>query len=276
MNYQVKLGVTEWALPVEGPYGCKIAAEVGFEGIQLDIGSYERNFPKTKRCVQDAYLEAADKFGIQYTAIGCNELDNYDMVAKKGVAERGIAFKAITSAIDAAAAMGIPIVMVQSFNASALETNQDFERAINVIRRVSDYALEKGEITIGLENLLPVENILRLINEVDKPNVKIYFDTQNYYLHDKADVAGMVEPLISHICEIHVKDGYEADIEPSGALLGEGDSGFFDTIAELRRCGYSGWLISENFYDRGPISKLSNDPKALLLKDYQTMKSIVW
>jgi sugar phosphate isomerase/epimerase len=172
--------------------------------------------------------------------------------------------------------MGIPMVMVQSFKASALETDQDFERAINVIRQVSDYALDKGQITIGLENLLSVENLLRLIDDVGKPNVKIYFDTQNYYVSEKADVGGMVEPLISHICEVHVKDGYEADIEPSGALLGKGDSGFFDTIAELRRCGYSGWLISENFYDRGPISKLSNDPKALLLKDYQTMKSIVW
>jgi sugar phosphate isomerase/epimerase len=121
-----------------------------------------------------------------------------------------------------------------------------------------------------------VENLLRLINEVGNPNVKVYFDTQNYYLHEKVDVAAMVEPLISHICEVHVKDGYEADLEPSGALLGKGDSGFFDTIAELRRCGYSGWLISENFYDRGPVSRLSDDPIELLLKDYQIMKSIVW
>ena len=143
MNNKVKLGITEWSLPVDGPYGCKLAAEVGFEGVQLDIGSYVRNFPKTKRCVQDAYLEAADKFGIQYTAIACNELDYYNMVAKKGLPDRAIALKTITSAIDAAAAMGIPIVMVQSFNASAIETEQDFERALNVIRRVSDYALEK-------------------------------------------------------------------------------------------------------------------------------------
>lgn len=276
MNKQVKLGITEWSLPVEGPYGCKIAADVGFEGIQLDIGSYERNFPKTKRCVQDAYLEAADRFGIQYTSIACNELDNFDMVAQKGFTERAIAFKTITSAIDAAAAMGIPTVMVQSFKASALETDQDLERAVNVIRQVSDYALERGEITIGLENLLSVENLLRLIDAVGKPNVKIYFDIQNYYLSEKADVAGMVEPLITHICEVHVKDGYEADIEPSGALLGKGDSGFFDTIAELRRCGYSGWLISENFYDRGPVSKLNNDPRALMLQDYQVLKSIAW
>jgi sugar phosphate isomerase/epimerase len=95
----------------------------------------------------------------------------------------------------------------------------------------------------------------------------IYFDTQNYYLHEKANVAAMVEPLISHICEVHVKDGRESDIEPSGALLGKGDSGFFDTMDELRKWGYSGWLISENFYDRGPIGKLGDDPKALMLKD---------
>ena len=64
MENKVRLGITEWSLPVDGPYGCNIAADVGFEGVQLDIGSYIRNFPKTKRCVQDAYLEAAEKFGI--------------------------------------------------------------------------------------------------------------------------------------------------------------------------------------------------------------------
>lgn len=276
MSNQVKLGIKEWALPVEGPWGCKIATEVGFEGIQLDVGSYQQNFPKTKPCVQKAYLEAASKYGIQYTSIDCNELDHYNMVAPKGFPERAIAFKTIIAAIDAAAAMKIPNVMVQNFKASALETEQDIERAINVLRQVSDYALEKGDITIGLENLLSVENLLRVIDEIGNPNVKVYFDTQNYYLDAKVDVAAMVEPLLPYICEVHVKDGYEADIEPSCALLGEGDSGFFATIAELRRCGYSGWLVSENFYTRGPIGRLSDNPMEQLIKDYQTMKSIAW
>jgi sugar phosphate isomerase/epimerase len=168
------------------------------------------------------------------------------------------------------------MVMVQSFKASALETEQDLERAVNVIRQASDYALEKGGITIGLENLLSVERLLGLIEAVGNPNVKIYFDTQNYYLDHKADVAAMVAPLLPHICEVHVKDGYRADMEPSGALLGQGDSGFFDTIAELRKGGYEGWLISENFYDRGPVAKLDDDPKALMAKDYQVLKNILW
>jgi sugar phosphate isomerase/epimerase len=145
-----------------------------------------------------------------------------------------------------------------------------------VFSDVCDYALDKGQITIGMENLLSVEALIRLIDAVGKPNLKVFFDTQNYYLDAKVDVAAMVEPLMPYICDVHVKDGYEADIEPSGALIGEGDSEFFDTIAELRRCGYRGWLISENFYDRGPVSRLSDDPVELMSKDYQTLKGIVW
>ena len=215
MSNQIKLGIKEWSLPVEGPWGCKIAAEVGFEGIQLDVGSYQRNFPKTKRCVQEAIWEAAAKYGIQYTSIDCNELDIYGMVAPKGFPERAIAFKTITSAIDAAAAMGIPMVMVQSFKASAIETSQDFERAVNVFHEVCEYALNKGQITIGMENLLSVESLLRLIEEVGKPNLKVYFDTQNYYLDAKVDVAAMVEPLMPHICEVTSKMATKPILNPA-------------------------------------------------------------
>ncbi|MGD8443416.1 MAG: sugar phosphate isomerase/epimerase family protein [Desulfobacterales bacterium] len=276
MDNKIKLGITEWSLPIDGPYGCKIAAEIGFEGIQLDVGSYERNFPKTKKVVQDAYLEAAEKYGITYTAIACNELDNYNMVAPKGYKDRTIALQTIISAIDAAVAMDIPIVMVQSFLASAIETEQDFTRAVNVIKYVSEYAGDKGDVTIGIENLLSVDGLMRLIEKVNNPKLKIYFDTQNYYLHEKVDVAAMVKPLISYICQVHVKDGHKKDVEPSGALLGEGASGFYITIDELRKYEYTGWLISENFYDRGPISQLSEDPVELMKKDFKVMSDIRW
>ena len=69
MGKKTKIEITEWSLPVDGPYGSKIAAEIGFEGVQLDVGSYERNFPKTKKIVQDAYLDAAAKYGIERLGI---------------------------------------------------------------------------------------------------------------------------------------------------------------------------------------------------------------
>ena len=48
------------------------------------------------------------------------------------------------------------------------------------------------------------------------------------------------------------------------------------TIDELKKYEYTSWLISENFYDRGPVSALSDDPVELMLKDYQVLKSIAW
>ncbi len=60
------------------------------------------------------------------------------------------------------------------------------------------------------------------------------------------------------------------------ALLGEGASGFYKTIDELRKYEYTGWLISEIFYDRGPISHLSEEPVELMIKDYQVLRDISW
>ena len=60
----------------------------------------KENFPKTKQVVQDAYLEAAEKFGITYTAIACNELDNFNMVAPKGYKDRTIALRTIINCRD--------------------------------------------------------------------------------------------------------------------------------------------------------------------------------
>ena len=82
-----------------------------------------------------------------------------------------------------------------------------------------------------------------------------------------------MQPAISRFT---LRNGYEFDVEPSGALLAEGDTGFYKTIDKLREYEYTGWLISENFYDRGPISQLSEDPVALMKKDYQVLRDISW
>jgi len=46
--------------PIDGPYACKFVGEVGFEGLQINIGDYERGFSMSKKFVQDAYLEMAE------------------------------------------------------------------------------------------------------------------------------------------------------------------------------------------------------------------------
>lgn len=273
MKPDIKIGICQWSLPIEGPYSCKIVSELGIEGIQLDIGRYNRGFQLSKRVVQEAYLELAEEFGITYPSIAITELDNFSMTHPISVKEMEIANTAINKAIEAAEAMKIPIVMIPSFERSNIKTEEDFDNAINVLKRACEYAQDKG-IIIATENLLPVDKIFELFEKVNYSNLKLYFDTQNHYLHKGYNIPKMLEELMSLICQIHVKDGKNSDL--SGALLGEGETGFYKSMEVIKKSNYSGWVISENYYDREPLSLQNEDPIELIKQDVKTLKSVVY
>jgi sugar phosphate isomerase/epimerase len=109
---------------------------------------------------------------------------------------------------------------------------------------------------------------------VGNPNVKLYFDTQNYYFFYKLYTPDLIPALMPYICEVHVKDGRRDDLSPAGALLGEGDSDFFATIEALKKHNYQGWLVSENFYDHGPISSIAEDSVELMRRDLKTLQEL--
>lgn len=268
---QKKIGICQWSLPVDGPYGCKIAAELGLSGIQLDIGSYKKGFQLSKTIVQEGYLEEAEKYGISFPSIAITDLDNYSMVHPGDSLEKEIAITAIRKAIEAAEAMHIPLVMIPSFEANDIRSEDDFIRAVSVLRWACDYAGERG-ITISTENLLSTEEIIRLFQSVNRPNLKLFFDTQNHYLKKGFDIPEMLESLMPLICEIHVKDGKDGIL--SGALLGEGETKFFQSMEILKKYNYKGWIISENYYYLEPLSLQNDNPINLILKDIQTLKLI--
>jgi sugar phosphate isomerase/epimerase len=249
-----------------------MASELGLEGIQLDIGSYERGFPLSKPSIQKAYVEYAQKYNITITSLAVRELDRHGMTREDGTLEKEIAVDAILKAITTADAMNIPIVMLPSFEDGEIKTEQDFQRVVDCLRMVCDEA-EKKNIIIATENLLSVEETKRLFDLVNKPNLKLYFDTQNYYLRKKYNVANMAEELFPYICEIHVKDGRNGYL--SGSLLGEGDSGFFETMEVLKQKNYKGWILLENYYDLRPLSLEGEDPIELLKKDISILKNTI-
>ena len=52
--------------------------------------------------------------------------------------------------------------------------------------------------------------------------------------------------------QLHVKDGIN---EPGGCLLGEGNTDFFPQMEILKKHGYEGWIIIENYYNLLPLRK---------------------
>ena len=264
-----RIGICEWSLPIDGPYACKFVGELGFNGLQLNIGDYERGFPMSKKFVQDAYLEMAQASMIEFPSLVTRVTDYYTMFVSKNEEESKIVRKGIEKAIESCVAMQIPIVLIPNFEKSEIIERREFDEAVEVFKWACDIA-GKYEITIAIENTLSTEQTLQMRERVDRPNLKLYFDTQNYYLHKGYDSAKMLDELMEYVCQIHVKDGKGKDL--SGALLGQGDSNFYGCIEVVKKHGYSGWIISENYYDRKPLSEQNADTVALIREDLKIIK----
>jgi 2-epi-5-epi-valiolone 7-phosphate 2-epimerase len=267
-----KIGICEWSLPIDGPYACKLAASLGIDGIQLNIGDAERGFPLSKKVVQEAWLEASRETGVLFPSIAVRTTDYFSMMAPKGSEDRETVMTAIYKAIDAAVAMNIPLVMIPQFVKSAIETEDDFQCVVKTLQDVCQTALEKS-IIIATENLLTVDELSRLFKEVDRSNLRLYFDTQNYYLNKGYDTPSLIEALMPFIYEVHVKDGKENDL--SGALLGTGDTKFFESVDLLKKNGYTGWFVSENYYDQKPLSLQNEDPTVIIREDIAILKQVL-
>lgn len=271
MKNNVKVGICQWSLPIEGPYACKLASDLGFDGIQLDLGKYERGFPLSKEVVQQAYLEMSEKYEISFPSIAITELDFISMVAPVGTEDAYLASMAIRKAVDAAEAMGISMVMLPSFEKSNIKTEVEFQRAVTVLREACDYA-ENRKVKIATENLLSVGEIQRLFEEVNRENLSLYFDTQNYFLNKGLHTPDLIEPFFPYMCDqVHIKDGKVGEL--SGSLIGRGDTCFEDSMEILRSLNYCGWLIYENYYDRKPLSEEDDNPINLIKEDLKILDS---
>ncbi|MDT8296897.1 MAG: sugar phosphate isomerase/epimerase family protein [Spirochaetaceae bacterium] len=266
-----KLGICEWSLPVEGPYACRLASEIGFEGIQLDVGPYEKGFPKSRSFLQKAYMHMGKEYGIEFPSMAARVSDYYSMVSEPGSREHEIVKSGIAAAIDACGAMSIPRVLIPNFEKSAIRTDRHFDIAVEVIRWACDLASDKG-VTILPENTLSENRFRALVKAVDRKNIGLYFDFQNYYLHNDDNTPELLKNVIDLVQETHVKDGRNKDL--SGALLGTGAVHFEKSVKVLKDHGYTGWIVSENYYDMEPLCGPSDDPLDLMKKDLDTLKKL--
>ena len=272
MRETVRLGICQWSLPIDGPYGCQLAKELGLDGIQLDVGTHARGFPLSKKSVQKAFLEMARQHKIEFPSIAITELDYFSMVAPDGSSERLVADLAIKKAIESAQAMDVPLVMAPSFGKSMINSGQDMTEAVSYLQLACDYAKPFG-ITIATENALSANMITQLFERVNRENLKLYFDSQNHFLQKGYDIADLLKEVYPFVCEVHLKDGKEGNL--SASLLGQGETGFYRTMDVLKEMNYSGWLVLENYYDREPLSLQAEDPVELVSKDLEILNSVL-
>ncbi|MBR2188790.1 MAG: sugar phosphate isomerase/epimerase [Eubacterium sp.] len=264
-----KLGIVEWACPLPGPAGLKIAAELGLQGMELDFGEYEAGYPLYNPRIQDLYLEFGEKYGIEFPSIGLNALNTHGMCHDRNTVDGMIATETIKKGIETALKMKIPVAQLPSFDNGFIRTEKHFYNVCEKLKLACELS-EGTDLIIAFENVLDAEKTKEMIREVNNPRVKVFFDTQNYHLFSGLNEAETLREIADDVAQIHIKDGYNNAI--SSAILGHGDAKFAETAEVIKETACTEWLFLENFYATLPIRNNHRDFYEIMRKDIQIAK----
>ncbi len=265
-----KLAVPEWCLPGDSIFSIKMASALGLDGLQIEAGFYDTGFKLGHPWVQQLYVEAAAEHNIELISIVMNDLNNHGLRNGRGTEFGDIAYEGLEYALEAVAAMHIPVLMIPSFVNNDMHTEQDVQNTVEALQYACDKVAASGTI-IATETAISSEKLIDLFKRVDRPNLKLFYDSQNYKCfrgYNPMDHLPVVYPYM--VNQIHVKDGLGEAY--SSKCLGEGDSHFEEQIAFLRQQDYKGWFVFENYYTQLPLRKEAKDPIDLLKKDMDKLR----
>ena len=273
----IQYGITQWSLPGHGAYAVKYAAEAGFSGLQIEIGSHEDGYYMAQKKVHEDYMRDAEKYGIKFPSIVVNCLSTHGFAGGKACDDYEMAMEALDLTLETARIMGIDMIMIPQFWSNEIKDDATFENSVEVLKQYCEKTAEYN-IRIASETILPAEKQIELMKRVNAPNLSTFHDSQNYRFFKGYHQIETIKTIYPYLCDqLHVKDGTGMENKGgvlSGSMLGQGDSDFEATAAYLKSKQYSGWLIVENYYYVKSFRDLGLGQFEAMEKDLQYLKSI--
>lgn len=147
----------------------------------------------------------------------------------------------IRRAIDVAHALDARVILVAAFrdNCPRMDDPASFEPVVAMLRSVAPAARD-AKVTLGLETSLSPASDRKLVDLVNHPAVKVYFDCHNTetYGHTGQSVTGAAVLGASRLAQVHCKN--EERLLEAGGLVN-----WSQMLRALRDSGYSGWYTFE-------------------------------
>lgn len=147
----------------------------------------------------------------------------------------------LVQAIRAAELLGSSVILLAFFreNAPNMQEETSYGPLVEFLQRAAPFAADVG-ITLGLENSLSPADNLKLVDLIDRPNIKVYYDIHNAgeYGYAAEAVPGIALLGKQRICQVHVKNENRLIAEP-------GVVNWAEAFAALNAIGYEGWYVFE-------------------------------
>lgn len=268
---KAQLGISQWSLPGANGYSVEMARELGFAGLQLELGSYEKGYALSQKFLQQRYIQDSRSTGVKLLPIALNTLCDHGFVKGFDTPDGKIALETLRIGVETAAIMGVEGVTVPSFFCNMITCKEDYNHTVEALKLVCALARDQG-LTVYTENILNAEKLQQLFDEVSCPNLQLLFDSQNYAVFNKPYALSVLQQYYDRCGNyIHLKDGGGM----GSMLLGTGESPFAAIMAELKQRCYDGMLVFENNYAELPLRAGQSNYYDNIRKDIRTVKEML-
>jgi sugar phosphate isomerase/epimerase len=227
-----KIGACDWSInQLAEVKAIEVGKKIGLDGVQISLGTLDNNMHLRQKKIQQQYKDACEKFGMAIGGIAIGEMNNIPYKSDPRAEEW------VSDSIDVAKAMNVNVVLLAFFSNGDLKNDPvGTKEVIRRLEKVAPKAEDQG-IILGIESWLSAQEHMEILNAVDSPNVKVYYDVANsnkmgYNIYEEIRWLGK-----EHICEFHAKE--------NGHLLGKGKIDFEEVRKAMDDIGYEGWIQIE-------------------------------
>jgi sugar phosphate isomerase/epimerase len=228
-----KIGACDWSIGQRGkPEALAVARQIGLDGVEVSFGSPEDEYDLRREEVRAVYQEQAKRQQVEFASLAMGVL-NSRPYASDPETEQWVA-----DCVQVMPKLGVTVVLLAFFGNGDIKGKPELQReVIRRLKRVAPSAEEAG-VTLGIESWLNVDEHRRILDAVDSPAVKVYYDVAN--MHKMGyDIYREIRQLgCENICQFHCKE--------NGFLLGKGNIDFGKVKEAIDEIGYRGWLIIES------------------------------
>src|SRR5262245_29825319 len=254
----VRVGMTDWNLGQRGDITkITLAREIGLDGIQVSLQFPTDGKTPTLRDpkTQAAFRRAALDNGIQICSLAIGSPGKSRLPLHTNPAAAIL----LAEAVDVARSIGTNNILLPILGDSHIDmTSQaQVDTFVAMMKEVARYA-EKYDVVVGIEDWIPAEDNIRLLDAIGSEHVAVYYDAHNIVSRDaRKGLAGDIyaEPKIlgKRISQIHVKNANMLLSTPGGRI------DWPRMAQEFYAIGYRGWYVLET---NSPTNDLVADTRA--------------
>lgn len=231
-RHRFQIGACDWSLGHRQDIAAiALARRLGLDGVQVSFDDPDAPHDLRLESVRQAYDKACAKHGIAIASLAMGVLNRVPY-ASDPRAERWV-----RECVDVLPHFENRIVLLAFFGQGDIKEKPELQR--EVVRRLKRVApaAEKAGAILGLETWLSADEHLAIIDAVESPAVRVYYDVANSHRMGY-DIYREIRRLgAARICQIHCKE--------NESLLGHGRINYRRVKEALEEIEYRGWLVIE-------------------------------